>query len=226
MAWSADDSVPDIAPAGYSRHDGDFDDADPTDQARPKVSFGRDDYDSVEPDALPNIPFYRRPGILFGAAALLVLVSVVGLIMTLRSNGVSTVPAGTSNDPPPSVAAIVPKAPPPAVAPAPPPPAQQTPIVRQQAPSVPRRQQAPAPVYTPPRVAEPVAPVAPPPEPIVEAPAPEPPAPLAPPPIFDPGALIPIIPGFDPGALIPGGGAGDTGGTPEGGEAEQPAIDP
>ena len=228
LAWS-EDSTEDIAPTEYSGHDAD-DDADPTDQARPKVSFGHDDYDSDDRDAaLPPVPVYRRPGVLFGAAALVVLLAAAGLILTLRSSGVSTVPAGTSNDPPPSVAAIVPEAPPSPVAPAPPPPAQQAPIDRQQAPSIPRRQQAPAPVYAPTRVAEPAAP---PPEPISEAPiaeAPisEAPAPEAPPlPIFDPSTLIPTIPGFDPGALIPGGGAGDTGGTPAGGDAVQPPTDP
>jgi hypothetical protein len=226
LAWSEDDSTPDIAQADNSGDDGDSADYDvaPTDQARPKVSFGQGDYNSAEPDALPPVPVYRRPGVLFGAAALLVLLAVAGLILTLRS-GVSTVPAGTSNDPPPSVAAIVPEAPPPPVAPAPPPPPQQTPIVRQQAPSIPSRQQTPAPVYAPSRVAEPSAPAAPPPEPIPEAPAPEAPPP-PPPPLFDPGSLIPTLPGFDPGALIPGGTTGDTAGTPPGGEAVQPTTDP
>jgi Hsp70 protein len=232
LAWS-EDSTEDVAPTEYSGHDSsghDPDhDADPTDQARPKVSFGR------EPDgALPPVPVYRRPGVLFGAAALVALLAAAGLILTLRSGGVSTVPAGTSNDPPPSVAAIVPEAPPSPVAPAPPPPAQHAPIDRQQAPSIPRRQQAPAPVYAPTQVAEPAAP---PPEPIAEepiaeapiseAPAPEAPALEAPQlPIFDPSTLIPTIPGFDPGALIPGGGAGDTGGTAAGGDAVQPPTDP
>ena len=48
LAWSEDHSTEDVAPVGYSRHDGDDDDADPTDRARPKVSFGHG-YASAEP---------------------------------------------------------------------------------------------------------------------------------------------------------------------------------
>jgi hypothetical protein len=42
------------------------------------------------------LPWYRKPGVLFGAAAAAVLIAVAGLIATWQMGGVSTTPANTT----------------------------------------------------------------------------------------------------------------------------------
>jgi hypothetical protein len=131
-----------MAPSAYSDYVAD----DATIQARPEVRFERAECSAVE--ALPRLPWYGNPSVLFGAAVVAFLLASVGLIVTWNNGGVATAPAGTTGTTAPSVASPVEGLPPaPAVAP---PPATATVVVQQQAPSASRRQQAPAPQVAPP----------------------------------------------------------------------------
>lgn len=115
------------------------DDADPTDHARPEVRFKRGEQSAIE--QYPPLPWYRQPTVLFGAAACAALVAVVGLVLTLRSGGVSMTPAVTTQSPTATTSLVAPVE-------APPPAATET-VVVQQAPP-PWRQPALAPRVAPP----------------------------------------------------------------------------
>ena len=87
LAWSQDDS-PGGEPVPYSGEDYTFDQG-PTD-ARPQVAFAHEE-EGYEPEAGP-LPWYKRPPILFGAAAAAVLLAIGGLAITLTSTSGSSGP--------------------------------------------------------------------------------------------------------------------------------------
>ena len=114
LAWSQDQPGANVAPAEHLDYGDDL-----TDHARPEVRFNHG-VDEAAYDELPPLPFYRRPGVLFGAAAVAVLVAAAGLIYTLNFGipGISTTPAGTTGTQSPPATADAP-APAPASVPAP-----------------------------------------------------------------------------------------------------------
>ena len=81
LAWSQDDS-PTAEPVPYSGEDYTFDQG-PTD-ARPQVAFADEEGYPPEPEPEP-LAWYKRPPILFGAAAAAVLLAIGGLAVTLTS---------------------------------------------------------------------------------------------------------------------------------------------
>src|ERR1700754_261091 len=87
LAWSKDDS-PGGEPVPYSGEDYTFDQG-PTD-ARPQVAFAHEE-EGYEPEPGP-LPWYKRPPILFGAAAAAVLLAIGGLAITLTSGSGSSGP--------------------------------------------------------------------------------------------------------------------------------------
>jgi len=87
LAWSQDD-VPGGEPVPYSGEDYTFDQG-PTD-ARPPVAFAHEE-EGYEPEPEP-LPWYKRPPILFGAAATAVLLAIGGLAVTLTSTSGSSGP--------------------------------------------------------------------------------------------------------------------------------------
>jgi hypothetical protein len=87
LAWSQDES-PGGEPVPYSGEDYTFD-AGPTD-ARPQVAFAHEE-EGYEPEPGP-LPWYKRPPILFGAAAAAALLAVGGLAYTLTSTSSDTTP--------------------------------------------------------------------------------------------------------------------------------------
>jgi hypothetical protein len=111
--------------------------------------------------SLPPLPWYRKPGVLFGGAAAAAMLAVAALVATWQMGGVSTTPANTTGTPSQQSQAPVAPAPPPSPAPLPTPSAvapKPIPAPRQQAP----RQQAPAPRFAPNSPAnKPAAPVVP-----------------------------------------------------------------
>ena len=196
LAWSADDGTDDLESA--------------IEEARPEIHF--DDCDFGDVDRFPPLPWYRRPGVLFGAAAGLAVVAIVGFILTVRNDDMGAVPAGSTGT---SASMAPPVASQPLEAPAPAAPVAQIPapvqVVATQPASVPRQTQAPpvrrvapqrtvvVPAPAAPAPAPPPAPAAPPPAP---APAAPPPAPAAPPPA--PSPPPPSAPVPDPGTTDPG----------------------
>ena len=80
LAWSAEDGTDDLDSA--------------IDEARPEILFDSRDFDDGEPFA--PLPWYRRPGVLFGAAACFAVVASIGFILTVRTDDVSAVPAGSA----------------------------------------------------------------------------------------------------------------------------------
>lgn len=229
LAWS--EAAPEVDMTPYA-------DTDVLGEARPAVQFQHDDSSY---DAPGRLKWYRRPGVLFGAAAAAFLAACGGLALTSQLTGLDLIPIGTSGTP--STSAVVPPAEAPASkaeAPVPPAPAPVSPVAELPAPA-PRQVPAPArnqvsspPVWrqAPASAAPAPAPAAPAPVPAAPAPAPEAPVPehgdIAPvaeePPSApqEPTSLIPeFLEPFLPGAQQPegattGGGAA-TGGaaTPE-----------
>ncbi len=209
LAWSADDGTDDLESA--------------IEEARPEIHF--DDCDFGDMDRFPPLPWYRRPGVLFGAAAGLAVVAIVGFILTVRNDDMGAVPAGSTGT---SASMAPPVASRPLEAPAPAAPVAQIPapvqVVATQPASVPRQTQAPpvrrvapqrtvvVPAPAAPAPAPPPAPAAPPPAPAPAAPAPAPapaappPAPAAPPPAPSPPAPAPSPP--PPSAPVPDPGDG------------------
>ena len=197
LAWSADDGTDDLESA--------------IEEARPEIHF--DDCDFGDVDRFPPLPWYRRPGVLFGAAAGLAVVAIVGFILTVRNDDMGAVPAGSTGT---SASMAPPVASRPLEAPAPAAPVAQIPapvqVVATQPASVPRQTQAPpvrrvapqrtvvVPAPAAPAPAPPPAPAAPPPAPAAPPPAPSPPPPSAP--VPDPGTTDPGT--TDPGTTDPG----------------------
>ena len=128
LAWSADDGTDDLESA--------------IEEARPEIHF--DDRDFGDVDRFPPLPWYRRPGVLFGAAAGLAVVASVGFILTVRNDDMGAVPAGSTGT---SASMAPPVASQPLEAPAPAAPVAQIPapvqVVATQPASVPRQTQAP-----------------------------------------------------------------------------------
>jgi hypothetical protein len=87
LAWSQDDAAG-AEPVPYSGEDYTFDQG-PTD-ARPQVAFAHEE-EGYEPEPGP-LPWYKRPPILFGAAAAAVLLAIGGLAITLTSTSSNTGP--------------------------------------------------------------------------------------------------------------------------------------
>jgi hypothetical protein len=206
LAWSQAASTDDISPGGYQP----YDDGAAVDGARPEVRFDHGEYSAVE--SVPAVPLYRRPRVIFGAAATLALVAATGFILSVRGAGVGTVPAGSTGTSAPSVAASL-QAPPPAepVAPAPEP--VPVTVVVTPAPNVPVYTQAPVPLVASPRQV--AAPAGPPPV----APAPPPPPPVETSPPF---TLPPLFP--PDGQTSPGGAAAGTGATTPGSGGTAPGT--
>ena len=197
LAWSADDGADDLEAV--------------IEEARPEIHF--EDRDFGDRDRFPQLPWYRRPGVLFGAAACLAVVASVGFILTVRNDDVGAVPAGSTGT---SASVAPPVASQPLEAPAPAAPVAQIPapvqVAATQPANAPRQMQAPparrvappqrtvvVPAPAAPRPAPPPAPAAPPPAP---APAAPPPTPAAPPPA--PSPPPPSAPVPDPGTTDPG----------------------
>ena len=128
LAWSADDGTDDLESA--------------IEEARPEIHF--DDRDFGDVDRFPPLPWYRRPGVLFGAAACLAVVASVGFILTVRNDDMGAVPAGSTGT---SASVAPPVASQPLEAPAPAAPVAQIPapvqVVATQPANVPRQTQAP-----------------------------------------------------------------------------------
>jgi hypothetical protein len=80
LAWSQDDA-PGGEPVPYSGEDYTFDPG--TTDARPQVAFAHEE-EGYEPEPGP-LPWYKRPPILFGAAAAVLLLAIGGLAVTLTS---------------------------------------------------------------------------------------------------------------------------------------------
>ena len=70
LAWSADEGPDDLESA--------------IDDARPEILFSHSDFGGAE--GFAPLPWYRRPGVLFGAAACLAVVASVGFVLTVRSD--------------------------------------------------------------------------------------------------------------------------------------------
>ena len=179
LAWSADEEPDDLESA--------FDDA------RPEILFSHSGFGGAE--GFAPLPWYRRPGVLFGAAACLAVVASVGFVLTVRSDDLGTVPAGSAGT---STSVAPPVASQPLQAPAPPAPVEQIPaplpVVRTQSVYVPVPAQAPPPVRR----------VAPPPQRVVLAPAPAAPRPAAPAPApRPPAAPAPAPPAATPAPAAP-----------------------
>jgi hypothetical protein len=81
LAWSQDDA-PGGEPVPYSGEDYTFDQG--ATDARPQMAFAHEE-EGYEPEAGP-LPWYKRPPILFGAAAAAVLLAIGGLAVTLTSS--------------------------------------------------------------------------------------------------------------------------------------------
>jgi Hsp70 protein len=83
LAWSQDDS-PAGEPVPYAGDDYTFDPgATGATGARPAMGFAHEE-EGYEPEAAP-LPWYRRPAVLFGAAAAAALLAIGGLAVTLTS---------------------------------------------------------------------------------------------------------------------------------------------
>ncbi|MGL5445338.1 MAG: Hsp70 family protein, partial [[Mycobacterium] stephanolepidis] len=134
LAWSQDDSAPDLAPlqetgyqSGYSTgYTVDLDDeyhgpAEPT-TARPELQFSHEPYAADDDyDDYPPLPWYRRPLVWFIAAAAVAGIAFTGMMVSLTSSE-SPAPAPTT----PSVSVVpstgdAPAEPPPSAEPPPPP---------------------------------------------------------------------------------------------------------
>jgi Hsp70 protein len=87
LAWSQDDS-PAGEPVPYSGEDYSFDPG--ATDARPQVAFAHEE-EGYEPEPGP-LPWYKRPSLLFGAAAAAALLAVGGLAFTLTSTSGNTSP--------------------------------------------------------------------------------------------------------------------------------------
>ncbi|BEL41005.1 Hsp70 family protein [Mycobacteroides abscessus subsp. abscessus] len=130
LAWSQDDSAPDLAPlqeTGYqSGYTVDLDDEyqGPTEAttARPELRFSHGPYaDEDDYDDYPPLPWYRRPLVWFIAAAAVAGIAFTGMMVSLTSSE-SPAPATTT----PSVNVVpstgdAPAEPPPSPEPPPPP---------------------------------------------------------------------------------------------------------
>src|SRR3954447_14645740 len=86
LAWSQDESHGEPVP--YSGEDYTFDHG--ATDARPQMAFAHEE-EGYEPEPGP-LPWYKRPPILFGAAAAAVLLALGGLAVTLTSTSGSTGP--------------------------------------------------------------------------------------------------------------------------------------
>lgn len=129
---------------------------DVVDLARPEVRFEHADSSAVT--QLQPLPWYRRPGVLFGAAACAALLAATVLIATWRPDGVAT-PAVTTAV---STTVAVPAPLPPQLPATAPAPVTETVVVQQPTPGVARREQASqAPRLAPPPKAPPADPTAP-----------------------------------------------------------------
>lgn len=93
LAWSQDDKTPGSEPVPYSGEDYTFDQSGWADQdeapggtsPRPMLEFETKGESTALDDA-PPIPWYRRPPLLFGIAAVVAAMSVGGLAITLTSS--------------------------------------------------------------------------------------------------------------------------------------------
>ncbi|MBO0678333.1 Hsp70 family protein [Mycolicibacterium sp. S2-37] len=179
LAWSESDDIPDVAPAAYDEPDPD---------PRPPVAFSADDREAPAP-VVP--PWYRRPAIALGVAAVAVLAALAAAVYFVRSDdaGPSSTPSTTA-----TTTTADPPAPPPAAPPpeTPAPQAPDTQTVTQTAPPPPATEAPPPPTTEPP----------PPPPPTTEPP---PPTTTAPPPTTAPPTTTqpPLIPTL-PYSTIPG----------------------
>jgi Hsp70 protein len=82
LAWSQDDS-PAGEPVTYAGDDYTFDPG--ASGARPAMGFAHEE-ERFQPEPAP-LPWYRRPAVLFGAAAAAALLAIGGLAVTLTSTG-------------------------------------------------------------------------------------------------------------------------------------------
>ncbi|MDH6194932.1 actin-like ATPase involved in cell morphogenesis [Mycobacterium frederiksbergense] len=213
LAWSDAEDLPDIAPAADYGADyaADVESAAGRTAARPQLEFG--ERELTEHDEIAARPWYRRPAVAVGGAA--VLAAAVALVLVVnRDGGEPAVPASTSRP----VASTT--APPEAPAPAPEPaPEQQAQTVTEEVPP-PQTVTVPPPApEAPPATENPPTTEAPPPPAVTTTEAPPPVTTTAPPTTTDapsttrtpwsPTAPYPTIPGLP---WVPAPGGGHTGG--------------
>lgn len=178
LAWSQDtDSIAEPAPYAEPVHD-----------PRPELRFADDEVSDSGPAVL--VPWYRRPHVILGLGAAVVLAAAVAaVILVLRADetpspAIDSTTTPATSEPPAPVQSPTPQAP----APAP------TRTVTQQPPAT------RAPTVAPPPATQAPAPVTEAPPPVTEAP---PPTTETPPPETTP-PLIPTIPTIPPIPTIPG----------------------
>ncbi|WNG93259.1 Hsp70 family protein [Mycobacterium sp. ITM-2016-00318] len=111
LAWSQDDAIGD-EPVPYTGSDYAADVYSGATDARPAMDFATDTQSQYEAEPAP-LPWYKRPPILFGAAAAAAVLAIGGLAVTLTSgDGVlgpvtetsTTFSIGPSTEPPPTSA--------------------------------------------------------------------------------------------------------------------------
>ncbi|MCV7361912.1 Hsp70 family protein [Mycolicibacterium neworleansense] len=224
LAWSDAHDVPDVAPVDDYRTEGygddygaDFDTgfepAGGRTAARPQLEFG--ERELTERDEIAARPWYRRPPVLLGAGAAVVLVAVVAALVNVTGSDEPTRPASTSKavtstSAAPETAPAVPvNEPAPADAPQTvthqaPAPRTVTQTVEQPAPEAPPVTENPPPAETP----TPTTTEAPPPT-TTEAPPTTTQAPATTQAPWSPTAPYPTIPGLP---WVPAPGGGHTGG--------------
>lgn len=107
LAWSEDDTAgPEVVPYAGEEYGHDTAVAG----ARPPMEFRRDE-ETAAPEEAP-LPWYRRPQLIFAAAAALLVLALSGLAVTLTSKSSTTNPSKTTA-PAPTSAAPAPGTPPP-----------------------------------------------------------------------------------------------------------------
>lgn len=133
LAWSAADDIPDVVPAAYDEPY-----PDPRAGPRPPVAFTADDRDAAAPGAPP---WYRRPAVALGIAAVAVLAAIAAAVYVVRGDDRAPDATTTVTTPPPSsLPAPAPEPPPPADTPAP-----QAPETRTVTPPAPAPEEPPPP---------------------------------------------------------------------------------
>ena len=89
LAWSQDDAPTD-EPVPYAGEDYNYGFDQGSAEARPQVAFGPGE-EGYPPEPAP-LPWYKRPPILFGAAAAAALLAIGGLVVTLTNTSGNTGP--------------------------------------------------------------------------------------------------------------------------------------
>jgi hypothetical protein len=105
LAWSEDDTVGE-EPVPYAGADYEYDPE--ATSARPPMAFLRDEEAEAPEEPLP---WYRRPALIFGAAAVVALLAVGGLAYTLTSKSSGISPGESTTTAPPGQSSVQPASP-------------------------------------------------------------------------------------------------------------------